>query len=487
MYKKNILLILSILFIVLILLYGYYQIHFFKLDEKIITTKEKESIIKSRKEYKKDIILYYENNEIPYIKNLDYYLLSVNDKDNFYNKIVNHDNFKMKIYSKEEYKIKIIIYNKKYYKLLNLEITNLPVIKISKKDKFDNYDKLSLYDSNESRTIVNDYNINYNLRGGTSLLSEKKSYKVNLFDKDDKKLKVSLLNMSEDDDWILNPIWLDDSYMREKIAYDLWDNISSKYNHKLEYVELIIDDDYKGIYYLQEKIDLDTFKANKKDLLISIKEWYDDVEHTLFNENLVLNSDNIDEYEIEKGIENNKLRLKILRSFVNTRWGNNPEINIAYDLDNNADYTLFLNLIIASDNTSKNQKILFKNNNDSYTVYKTPWDLDRTLGNEYTKDKFDINKIYVDYAIPEYLRKDILFNNKIKEKYFNLRKDIYTEENINNLINKYSKYLNKSGALNRDTKRWNKNNFDYSTNEIKNFIKERIQVLDKYYGGYNGV
>ena len=64
MYKKNILLILSILFIVLILLYGYYQIHYFKLDKKIITNKEKESIINNRKEYKKDIILYYENNEI---------------------------------------------------------------------------------------------------------------------------------------------------------------------------------------------------------------------------------------------------------------------------------------------------------------------------------------------------------------------------------------------------------------------------------------
>lgn len=487
MYKKYILLISSILFIVLILLYGYYQVHYFKLNEKIITTKEKNNIIKNRKEYKKDIILYYENNEIPYIKNLDYYLLSVNDKDNFYNKIVNHDNFKMRIYSKENYKIKIIIYNKKYYKLLNIELTNLPVIKISKKHKFDNYDKLSLYDPNEYKTETNDYNINYNLRGGTSLLSEKKSYKVNLFDKDDKKLKTSLLNMDEDDDWILNPMWLDDSYMREKIAYDLWNSVSSKYNHNLEYVELIIDDDYKGIYYLQEQVDLDTFKANKKDLLISIKEWYDDVEHTLFNENLILNSDNIDEYELEKGIENNELRLKILRSFVNSRWGNKPELNIKYDIDNNVNYTLFLNLIVASDNTSKNQKILFKKYKNGYTVYKTPWDLDRSLGNEYTKDKFDINKIYIDYAISEELRNNIEFNKKIKEKYFKFRKDIYTEENINDLINKYITYLNKSGAINRDTTRWNKNNFNCSTNEIKKFIKARIEVLDKYYGGYNGV
>ena len=49
----------------------------------------------------------------------------------------------------------------------------------------------------------------------------------------------------------------------------------------------------------------------------------------------------------------------------------------------------------------------------------------------------------------------------IKNYYLAPIKDIYTEENIDILINKYSKYLNKSGAIKRDTKRWNKNNLLY--------------------------
>jgi hypothetical protein len=253
----------------------------------------------------------------------------------------------------------------------------------------------------------------------------------------------------------------------------------------MEYVELIIDDEYVGIYCLQEVVDLDTFSANKKtDLLVSVKKWESEIEERELFTLTEQENDIIDEFELEKGLKNNReLRLELLKTAINKI--NNIEenaIQLEYDLENNAKYSVFINLIEAQDNTYKNEKILFRNMGSYYIMQKTPWDLDRSMQNERVTELADINRILEDDSLSVEFKESDEFKNMQKDIYFKLRETIYNEETLNQMVDKYAEYLKSSGAVERDSAKWANNNFEESCENIKKFFKERISILDNYYG-----
>ena len=340
-----------------------------------------------------------------------------------------------------------------------------------------------MYDSTQKSMNIINTNVAFHQRGGVVSLSEKKSYKVNLLDKKGDKEKLAILNMREDNDWILNPLVFDYSYMREKIGYDIWNVISNEYSHDMKYVELIIDNNYLGLYCLQEPVDIKTFNANKKtDLLISIKDYaFNITNRLLFTEDAYNSEDMLDEFEFSAGFSGEE-RINILREFYNS-FTNNEKNNIEYDTDNSINYTLFINMILAVDNSYKNEKILLEYKDNKYVIKKSPWDLDISMCNDkiYT-DSFNINMIERDLTLPKYISESEELKKLLKEKYFELRKSIYNEETINEIINNYKNILNSSGAVIRDSEKWGNEHFNDSIEVIKTFFKDRIEVLDRYYG-----
>ena len=99
---------------------------------------------------------------------------------------------------------------------------------------------------------------------------------------DDKKVALSARSlitlirivMRDDNDWILNPLYADVTRMREKIAYDIWNNITDASEHTLEYCELILNNTYAGLYCLQEPVNAKTFGQTKSNAItFSIKGW----------------------------------------------------------------------------------------------------------------------------------------------------------------------------------------------------------------------
>lgn len=486
MNKKYVLFFLSILLVLFFLYSSINSFNSISLISESISHSEQEKILKTRTRYSEGLDLYFNNTKIPYIANGNYYLLSSLDLDSENVEVLNHDGFEMKISSSSDNMVELLVYNDEYYNILNLQITNLPVLSIT--EKSDKYDYMTLYDPSDEEVVVNSSYVTYDVRGGTSLSSPKKSYKLKLFGNGDEKKSLSLLGMETDADWILNPLWFDNSYVREKIGYDLWNAISDEYEHQMKYIELVIDGDYKGIYCLQERVELDTFDADSNSLLMSVKLWPKNVTNpVLFNEDFVLESDVVDMYQFEEGISNNNsLRLDILRSFVNNVNGNESKVKINIDFDNSVNYSLFINLTMAVDNTSKNQKILFMKENDYYKVVKTPWDLDRTFDNERTNLDLDINLIYKDSLIPESLRNSEEFYLSMQKKYLELRKEVYTEEWIDAKISEYVSFLSNS-AISREVNRWGNSEFLNSIDIVKKSFKGRILVLDEYFGGAHEV
>ncbi|MGF7140021.1 CotH kinase family protein [Roseimarinus sediminis] len=100
------------------------------------------------------------------------------------------------------------------------------------------------------------------IRGSSSQMFEKKNYGLETRDEAGNNLNVSLLGMPEENDWMLHGPYSDKSLMRNALAYHLG-NGTGRWAPRTRYCELYINDDYRGIYVLTERIKRD---KNRLDL-----------------------------------------------------------------------------------------------------------------------------------------------------------------------------------------------------------------------------
>jgi len=118
--------------------------------------------------------------------------------------------------------------------------------------------------------ITNDSYLNYNgrigieLRGSSSQVLNKKPYGfTTLLADDESNNNVSLLGMPSENDWVLNSLAYDPSMIRDYLSYTLAANMGN-YAPRVKYIEVIVNDDYKGVYILTEKIKRDSDRVNLK-------------------------------------------------------------------------------------------------------------------------------------------------------------------------------------------------------------------------------
>jgi hypothetical protein len=112
------------------------------------------------------------------------------------------------------------------------------------------------YVSDQDNPAYLNYNgrINIEIRGSTSQAFDKKQYGLST-KKDDNitNNNVSLLDLPADNDWILNCMIFDPSMMRNYLSFYLSRAIG-EYSSRCVYCELILNDSYRGLYLLEEKI-----------------------------------------------------------------------------------------------------------------------------------------------------------------------------------------------------------------------------------------
>lgn len=104
----------------------------------------------------------------------------------------------------------------------------------------------------------NNYNgkIGIELRGSSSQMFPKKTYGFETWDSLSNSVDYSLLGMPAESDWILSANYTDKSLMNNMLAYKLFRDFGY-YAPRSEYVELVIDGQYQGVYLLMEKIKRD--------------------------------------------------------------------------------------------------------------------------------------------------------------------------------------------------------------------------------------
>ena len=109
---------------------------------------------------------------------------------------------------------------------------------------------------------INDFPNHYNgfcgieTRGNSTQGFQKKTYSIELWNSDDEDTSASLLGMGKEEDWILHAMVIDKSQVRIPFSFYVFKRMGH-YASNWRYVELIIDNDYRGLYILCEKIKRD--------------------------------------------------------------------------------------------------------------------------------------------------------------------------------------------------------------------------------------
>ncbi len=466
------------------------------------------------------------NVELPFYKVDNTYLYPINKEDigkdiKLNIEINTNDNVKHIIEGKEfdksielttkaEYNKVIEIYsnNTFYYGKKYIKFTNLPILsinnnpkKLSKEYTFGNVSIIDPdYIKNESDYCIKS-DINIRLRGTSSLYADKKSYRVRLQESNNnqRKKKLALLGLRNDSDWILDSLYSDSSKIRNLLSYNLWnlmnEDISEEHYAKLngKFVEVFMNGEYAGLYVLKEPIDEKTLnlkETSNSDSGILLK----GIDHnpSPFDEEDIkrVKGSAYYGYEIKypKDLKDNSQYWYIILSKMKNYYTGNISdevIENTFYKDNFVNFRLLLTATKALDNYEpKNVYFSLNNLNKETKILLTPWDLDLTFGMEWVENEEIIGprKCYENVEIIEGINIGNQKNyiDSIKSRWEFLRKNVFNDKVINELVSNYYNELTVTGAIDRENSKWKTVDLSVEIQEIRDWCKKRFVAVDEY-------
>lgn len=186
----------------------------------------------------------------------------------------------------------LVVVQGKSYCRLNVQITTLPVIRLTQDMNVGADEQgrtvwagevtlFAGYDPSKGRMTVESYATESHLRGASSANHYKKPWKLTLKEENGENCHANLLGMGADDDWILNPMYMDDTKLREKCMIGAWNRHIAAFPENgyrmsdAQYVEVVLNGAYQGLYLLQRRVDAKYLKLDRsRDILFKgIKIW----------------------------------------------------------------------------------------------------------------------------------------------------------------------------------------------------------------------
>lgn len=382
----------------------------------------------------------------------------------------------------------------------DLYFTQLPIINISTEhtiiDEPRVYAHFSICETNGNYIT---HNIGIEYRGGWTQSLPKKSLRIEFWNDTQGNMteNISLLGMRSDDDWNLEAMYNEPLRLRSKISHDLWRKIDQLYYIKNEpkaingvhqkYVELFVNEEYRGVYTLSERVDRKQLKLKKYKNEKIRGELYKGIGWgaSTFSSLPHYNNRN----ELWGGFEYKHPKEEIdwsnIYEFVDFVI-NEDSISFyqnyqnRFCLDNAVNYFIFVNLLRATDNKGKNLFIARYNVDEPY--FYVPWDLDGTFGIIWNGTKENISDDILTNGFYRRLLSDNKKNgfiDKLKNRWNELRINTITLDNIVDEFNTQFDYLNINGVYERELRAWQGGFFDYDNIEYTyGWIENRLNYLD---------
>lgn len=345
---------------------------------------------------------------------------------------------------------------------------------------------------NSINDVPNDYDglIDIKLRGQTSLfLFDKKSYSLETKNAEGKDSTVNLLDMPKESNWVLHGPFSDKSLMRNALMYTMADDILT-YSPRVQMAEIIVNNDYKGVYLFTEKIKRDDSRVD----IAKLKD--DDITGLDVTGGYILKFDKADQeeigwispYSISAAQPTNFILeypdwddiMPEQKSYIQN-WMTDFENVLAssnFDDPDNG-YSKYINVETFIDYMLLNE---LSKNVDAYRIstfmYKTKdsdtklgqlymgpvWDYNLAFGNaDYCEGSeiegwaYDFNSVCSDDFFQVHfwwkrLLEDPVFEAEVKEKWMKLRNGKFSNANINAWIDGFEDQLN--GPQARNFQRW---------------------------------
>ena len=408
--------------------------------------------------------------------------------------------------------IDFVAYSDSSYSRYQLRCTTLPLMNIDCEEEITEENavmRMRLFDNRKEstqRVISSDGLIH--VRGGSTKSFPKLGFKISLttdsLGGNIRENKRSLLGMRQDDDWILYAAYNDQEKIRNVFSSNLWMDTCGENNSfgiengmRYEYIELFLNGEYWGLYALGYPIDDLQLKINdnSKECIYKKILWTSEYPISYTEEG------EIGGYRIASKGKKDWCLLYDFYEKLNDEQTDNEWCYSSVDIRNAIDYSLFVNLIQGIDNVENN---LTKNmyltavecEDGTYKFLYTPWDMDITWGNNWDTDAHNLTIPYslnATYNLPMesgplymlLINHDSYAWETLLDRYWELRSDLWSEENISRMLEEYENQIFGSGAYMRDMVRWPEGSYEepeLKLSVFKEYVSERLREIDLYYG-----
>ena len=423
----------------------------------------------------------------------------------------------------------------------NVTFTSLPIVKMY--GSF-NYDYLpgSIAVNEPDKTAPELMSMKAKWRGGITNGNgkHKRNYHVKLLNENGDKKEASFFGLRNDNSWILESCQVDMSRIRNRVLTDLWNDFCTKpYYIKQEkkamsgsrgrFVELILNDEYRGIYCMTENMDRKQMKLKKIDeetetvhgQLWKSKDWSYGVfmGHNSDNNSYPMRhpsdyyewSDMWESYEVkypdfdDYGYHTDWETLYNAVDFVCTAKDDNFREHFTeyFDLPVVMDYYILMETILSTDNHGKNMFFAVYDKQADKKITLGVWDMDATCGQRWSDDyyhqaflgpeqdyaQFITRYEHGDYNLFRRLRNTDTedFNMQVRLRYRDLRQSYLNTESILNRFRTQLDEFKRCGAAQREYDKWSHDsdvagrelNFDVEMDYLDDWFTRRMNYLDQ--------
>ena len=420
-----------------------------------------------------------------------------------------------------------------------LTFTSLPVVRINGEFSY-SYSNGYIVVAQPNKKKAELLDMKAKWRGGitNSNGKHKRNYHVKFLDDMGNKLDKRFFDLRKDNSWILESCQVDMGRIRNRVLTDLWNS----YRHdpyyidqepealtgsRGEFVELILNDDYRGIYCMTEAMDRKQMKLKKYDeetlevhgQLWKSKDWsYATMMGTSPDggyqpkyylsdpngDSEAWDSYNIKYPEIDEIYPVDWSTLYNAVDFVCHSSDADFKAHIAeyFDLPVVIDYYILMETILATDNHGKNMYFAVYDKQVDKKITFGVWDMDATCGQRWSDEYYHASLLgpeqdysqfisvseHGDYNLFKRLRDTDAenFNSRVSARYHELRENKFATDSILQRFQDYFTHFRIAGADQREYARWSYDsdvaghvlNFDTEYDYIDDWSTRRMNYLD---------
>lgn len=388
----------------------------------------------------------------------------------------------------------------------------------------------TLWLEDEDGTVWDIPQAQFRPRGATSLnYSMKPSLNVKLKNEAGEERDENLLGLRKASSFILDAMAIDRINMRNRVAFDIWNSFSRlPYNTDFgsrngtvgKFVELYINNEYKGIYCLSDKInrklldlkkpevDEDTGDVTIRGVLYKHGTTDDNCNQDVpgfYNDYIDWVARSKDVWELHEPEEyaSEAAWAPMMELYANDNYKNYEYVKSHFWLENLADYTIHVMALSIGDNWgNKNKYFSIKNitkvGEDNARFVVTPWDLDTSLGGNYDGSKYDGN--YTSWAVKDIAKNAPLpfsacmsqpdFKDLLRKRWIIGSLGAFSVDSVTQRLNETCDLFVESGAWQRTVDYWKTQRYaekyvedlEKEVAQIITWYENRFTMMDEYFG-----